>query len=87
MPLPDLLSTQLEPYLQRLLQEQDVFGYEELVELCEERLLQMGSKTKEQNKLSILLKYLSTMFEIDLLDETVTKKTSRFSTIPKRLLS
>lgn len=78
--------TQLTPYLERLGAHQDVFSYEELLELCEERLLQMGSKTKESNKLTILLKYLSTMFEIDLLDESVSKKPSRFSTIPKRLL-
>jgi ATP-binding cassette subfamily F protein 3 len=76
----------LQPYLERLANEQQVFSVEELQELCEERLLQMWSKTKEANKLTILLKYLSTMFEIDLINENDTKKTARFTTIPKRLL-
>jgi ATP-binding cassette, subfamily F, member 3 len=76
----------LQPYLERLANEQQVFSVEELQELCEERLLQMWSKTKEANKLTILLKYLSTMFEIDLLAENDSKKTARFTTIPKRLL-
>lgn len=77
---------QIHPYLERLANEQQVFSVEELQELCEERLLQMWSKTKEANKLTILLKYLSTMFEIDLINENDTKKTTRFTTIPKRLL-
>lgn len=76
----------LQPYLERLANEQQVFSVDELQELCEERLLQMWSKTKEANKLTILLKYLSTMFEIDLINENDTKKTTRFTTIPKRLL-
>ncbi len=76
----------LQPYLERLANEQQVFSVEELQELCEERLLQMWSKTKEANKLTILLKYLSTMFEIDLINDNDTKKTARFTTIPKRLL-
>ena len=80
------LFTQLIPYLERLTLEQDVFSLEELQELCEERLLQMGSKTKESNKLPILLKYLSTMFEIDLLEEKKPSATKRFTTLPKRLL-
>lgn len=76
----------LQPYLERLTQAQHVFSYEELIELCDERLLQMWSKTKETNKLSILLKYLSTMFEIDLLDEQTITTKKRLTTIPKRLL-
>lgn len=84
--LPELLHIQLDTYLHRLVAEQEVFSYEELVELCEERLLQMWNKTKEANKVTILLKYLSAIFEIDLLDEKKQKNMNRFSTIPKRLL-
>lgn len=86
MPLPKTLSTALEPYLQRLIEHQTAFSYDELVELCTERMEQMGSKTKESNKLPILLKYLSTMFELDLLDDHPTAGSRRFTTLPKRLL-
>ncbi len=76
----------LQPYLERLAHEQTAFSMQELEDLCEERLLQMWSKTKASNKLPILLKYLSSIFEIDLLDEISTKKPARFTTIPKWLL-
>lgn len=87
MHIPEPLHTQLHPYLKRLVTEQEVFSYEELIELCTERLLQMWSKTRETNKLPILLKYLSSMFEIDLLDETPQKQQNRFTSLPKRLLN
>jgi len=86
MSLPEIFLTQLQPYLERLSTEQEVFSYEELLDLCEERFLLLGSKTKEQNKLPIIVKYLSTMFEIDLLEEAKVSTTKRFTTLPKWLL-
>lgn len=86
MSLLEPLLPQLDPYLHRLATEQAVFSYDELCELCEERLLVMWSKTKEANKLPILLKYLSTMFEIDLLEQSKPQLTKRFTTLPKWLL-
>lgn len=84
------LRNELEPYLQRLVQEQDVFTYDELLKICEERYAQMGKKTKESSKAGILMKYLSKMLEIDLIDDeiVVQKATLKESLarLPKWLL-
>jgi hypothetical protein len=86
---PELLK-ELEPYLERLVREQDIFSYNELVEICEERYHQIGKKTKESNKLSILLKYLSVSLEIDLVEQSVISRhptiKDHLATLPKWLL-
>ena len=73
------------PYITRILEHTQDFSYEELEAICQERIDQMGSKTKESSKLPILLKYLSSIFEIEF-DDATTTKNNRFKSITKRLL-
>lgn len=76
----------LEVYIQRIITAHPEFSYEEIFDLCSDRLGQMWPKTKESNKLPILLKYLSTTFAIDFEENQPRKNTSRFKSIPKWLL-
>lgn len=75
----------IAPYITRILEHTQEFSYEELEAICQERIDQMGSKTKESSKLPILLKYLSSIFEIDF-DESNVNTSNRFKNIPKWLL-
>ena len=55
----------LDAYIQRIIELHPEFTADEILEICQDRLAQMGSKTKESNKLPILLNYLSTTFGVD----------------------
>ncbi len=76
----------LDAYIQRIIELHPEFTADEILEICQDRLAQMGSKTKESNKLPILLKYLSATFGVDFDATGMKKSTSRFKSIPKRLL-
>jgi len=82
---PELLVA-LEPFLSRLCEEQDVFSYDELITICEERHAQMGPKTKPTSKLNIILKHLSAMFEIDLIELSSSSLLDRLAALPKWLM-
>jgi hypothetical protein len=79
----------LDEAIYRVLAKHDDFTYDEVKEICEDFLLGITDKIKDETKMKRLNKYLDKEFELDddFEIETESNKVYNLETIPKYLFS
>jgi len=80
----------LEEAIYRVLEKHSDFTYDEVKEICEDFLLAIPDKIKEETKFKRLNKYLDKEFELDNYDFEVSTESNKIyslETIPKYLFT